>query len=244
MMIKACLNGSRAPGEHPAVPITAEALAADAQRVVAAGAGALHVHPRDALGRQSLAAQDIGAALTAIRARCPGIPVGVSTAIWIEPDVGVRLQLIHDWTELPDFVSINFSEPGTAELCAHFLSRGIRIEAGIWTVEDARLLCSHRDANRYLRIVIEPQEPELEAAFATTEAIVRCLDAGGVTLPKLLHGDNEATVWPLLETALQRGYDTRIGLEDTLVLPDGRRTTDNAELVAVAVAKARHLGVL
>jgi uncharacterized protein (DUF849 family) len=32
------------------------------------------------------------------------------------------------------------------------------------------------------------------------------------------------------------GIDVRVGLEDVLVLPDGRTAADNAELVAAAVA--------
>ncbi len=35
--------------------------------------------------------------------------------------------------------------------------------------------------------------------------------------------------------AFARGYDTRIGLEDTLTLPDGRQAADNAALVRVAM---------
>ena len=61
MWIKACLNGSR-----PA-PATPAELAAEAVGAVAAGAEAVHVHPSDATGRESLAADDIGAAVTAIR---------------------------------------------------------------------------------------------------------------------------------------------------------------------------------
>ncbi|MBV9708567.1 MAG: 3-keto-5-aminohexanoate cleavage protein, partial [Chloroflexi bacterium] len=87
MLLKACLNGSRLPGEHPALPLTPQELARDAQLVVAAGTHALHIHPRSTNGEQSLAARDIAAALTAIREHCPGISVGVSTAIWIEPNV-------------------------------------------------------------------------------------------------------------------------------------------------------------
>ena len=49
-MIKACLNGARAPGEHRALPLTATQLAADGAAAVAAGAQALHIHPRDATG--------------------------------------------------------------------------------------------------------------------------------------------------------------------------------------------------
>ena len=35
---------------------------------------------------------------------------------------------------------------------------------------------------------------------------------------------------------MRRGLDTRIGLEDVLVLPDGSPATDNAALVAAARA--------
>lgn len=37
---------------------------------------------------------------------------------------------------------------------------------------------------------------------------------------------------------LRYGYDTRIGLEDTLALPDGSLAPGNAELIALAVSRA------
>jgi uncharacterized protein (DUF849 family) len=244
MLLQACLNGSRTPGEHPALPITPQELARDAQRVIAAGAHALHIHPRNPRGEQSLAQEDIATALIAIRERCPGIPVGVSTALWIEPDAGRRLQQIQAWAVLPDFASVNFSEPGTAELCRHLLSCHVGVEAGIWTVEDAHLLLNLGLADRCLRVLIELQEQEVGAALATAEAIVQCLDEGNVHLPRLLHGDADATTWPMLEVALEHGYDTRIGLEDTLTLADGQMAKDNAELVAHAVRKAQQMGAM
>ncbi len=79
----------------------------------------------------------------------------------------------------------------------------------------------------------------MNAALATTEAIVHCMDGGHVQLPRLLHAERQALVWPMLDFALQRGYDTRIGLEDTLMLADGSQAKDNAELVSLAVNKAR-----
>jgi uncharacterized protein (DUF849 family) len=50
----------------------------------------------------------------------------------------------------------------------------------------------------------------------------------------LLHGLNESC-WPLLEHAGVRGVQTRIGMEDTLRLPDGSTAVDNAALVSAAV---------
>src|SRR5207244_897872 len=105
VLIKACLNGSRSPDQHPAVPASPEQLAAEAQRAVAAGAGALHVHPRAADGSETLDPAACDAAVLALRHACPGVPVGLSTGAFIEPDPARRLELISAWTERPDFAS-------------------------------------------------------------------------------------------------------------------------------------------
>jgi hypothetical protein len=75
------------------------------------------------------------------------------------------------------------------------------------------------------------------------EEIICCLDDYHVQLSRLLHGDRDAIAWPMLDVALHYGYDTRIGLEDTLTLPGGERAKDNAELVTFAVERARQMNV-
>lgn len=242
MLIKACLNGSRAPGTHPALPLTPDQLARAARLAVDAGAGALHVHPRRADGTQSLDAVDIAAALGAIRAACPGVPLGISTGIWIEPDVERRRLRVATWEELPDFAGVNFSEPGALDLCATLVARGIGVEAGLWTAADAQLLIEANLADRCLRLLIEPMDANPEAAFETVRGIEALLDQAAVPTPRLLHGTG-ATAWPMLELALRRGYDTRIGLEDTLTLPDGRPAQDNAALVAAAWDAVRRMAL-
>ncbi|WP_338247352.1 3-keto-5-aminohexanoate cleavage protein [Dictyobacter halimunensis] len=234
-MLKACLNGSREVGEHAALPITPERLARDTEAVVTAGAGAIHVHPRRADGSQSLRAEDIANALVAMRARCPGIPIGVSTGIWIEHDVALRLRRIQEWSVLPDFASVNFAEPGAVELCYALAARGIGIEAGLATVADVRLLHASGLADQCLRTLIEPAESEIEAALANTTAMITALDEARILRPRLLHGADTAA-WDVLKMACSLGYDTRIGLEDTLTLSDGQRTQGNAELVTQATA--------
>lgn len=234
--VQACLNGSRRAGEHPALPLTAQELAHDAQRVIAAGATSLHIHPRDAEGEQSLLSSDIGAALTAIRGERRRVAVGVSTASWIEPDVARRLQLVQAWSVLPDFVSVNFSEEGIEDLCTHFFALGVGVEAGLASIEDAQRFLDFGLTNFFLRILIEIDGQESERALAQAEAIIRCLDdASNVHVPRLLHGEN-TTVWPLLTLVRRYGYETRIGLEDTLALPDGSQARDNAELVSTLLA--------
>jgi uncharacterized protein (DUF849 family) len=65
-------------------------------------------------------------------------------------------------------------------------------------------------------------------------AIAELLPAG---VSQLWHGYGERT-WEVLAAAAAAGVDTRVGLEDVLVLPDGRAAANNAELVAAAVALA------
>jgi uncharacterized protein (DUF849 family) len=244
MLIQACLNGSRAPGEHPALPITPEELAQAAADAVASGAGALHIHPRDAGGAQSLAAQDVGAALAAIRARCPGVPLGVTTAAWIEPEFERRLTLIYEWNELPalpDYASVNFNEDGALDVCNALLAHGVGIEAGLGTLDDVELLRTSGIATRCLRLLIEMEDDPADLALQLAEQMIQALDAANIKTPRLLHGYEEST-WAVLAAALRYGYDTRIGLEDTLCLPNGRQARDNAELIAAARTLAQQAG--
>jgi len=56
-------------------------------------------------------------------------------------------------------------------------------------------------------------------------------------LPCLVHG-TDGSAWALLEWALREGHASRIGLEDTLVLPCGETAADNAALVRAGLALA------
>jgi uncharacterized protein (DUF849 family) len=141
---------------------------------------------------------------------------------------------------LVDFASVNFYEPDAVEVCNVLFAKGIGIEAALATVEDARAFLAMREAKRCLRILLEPAEREVEAALATVAEIERLLDRARIGLPRLLHGYEETT-WPLLDAAIHRGYDTRIGLEDTLLQPDGREARDNAELVTLALKRVERL---
>ncbi len=167
--------------------------------------------------------------------------MGLSTGVWIEGDPARRLSCVVAWTVLPDFVSVNFSEPGTLELCATLISRRIGVEAGVWTVADARAFVERGLSDRCLRVLIEPREENPQEALATAAAIDTVLDAHGIRLPRLLHGEG-SPAWAVLEGALERGHDIRIGFEDTLVLPDGSRAQHNAELVATAMRLVRQHG--
>jgi uncharacterized protein (DUF849 family) len=226
-VLKACLNGGVTRSEHAAVPISAAELAADAVKVRAAGATAVHIHPRGEDGRESLDAAAVGEAVTAIRSACPGLPVGVSTGAWIEPDPARRVDAIGAWRVLPDFASVNVHEDGAARVARALSARGIGVEAGIWTPAAADTYRTWDTPT--LRILVEVMEADPADARRAADAIIRRLGTKRV----LLHAEGPA-VGPILRRAIRYNMDIRIGLEDTRVLPDGAPAPDNATLVAVA----------
>jgi uncharacterized protein (DUF849 family) len=232
-MLQACLNGNRDTAFHPAVPRTPDELARDAKAVVAAGADALHVHPRDAAGRESVQPADIAAALAAIRASVPGTPVGVSTGWWIAPGGRTRQVPIAAWQVLPGYVSVNLIEEDAPEVIALALGKGIGVEAGLWSVADAERFVALVDAPRWLRTLLEINEQDVAEAIAATEGIRAVLARAGLGLPSMLHG-YEATKWRLYREALRRGLDTRIGLEDGKHLPSGAVAESNEALIRAA----------
>jgi uncharacterized protein (DUF849 family) len=219
--LKACLNGGRM---ESFVPRTPAELAANALAVVAAGAEAVHIHPRGPDGRESLAAGHVGAAVAAVRA--VGVPVGVSTGLWIAGgDHARRRAAIDGWTVLPDFASVNVGEDGYDDLVALLQSRGVAVEAGVWTPDEADR------TGPVDRILVEILDTPADRATARADAILARLDT---TTPILLHGEEDAC-WPLIAHAGRLGLPTRIGWEDTLTGPAGEPVRDNAELVRLAL---------
>jgi uncharacterized protein (DUF849 family) len=219
---------------HPRAPRTPGELAEDARRCVDAGARVLHLHPYEG-DRETLAAVPCAAAVLAVRAACPGIPVSLSTSAGIEPDPDRRLELIAAWRVLPELVTANQGEDGIVELCEHLIARGVGIEAGLLALGDAEAFVRSGLADRCVRVLVEPLDADSEAAVAHAAAMERVLDEAGVTLEQVHHGDEVAS-WAVNERALERGHGIRTGLEDTTVLPDRSPAHDNATLVRAAAA--------
>ena len=113
------------------------------------------------------------------------------------------------------------------------LRLGIGIEPGLSKLEDAEALLSTDLAERSVRILVEPVDEHPVKALATAAAIEALLRGAGVRTRQLHHGAG-ATAWPVLEASLRRGHDVRIGLEDTLELPNGHLARHNGELVEAA----------
>jgi uncharacterized protein (DUF849 family) len=231
MVLQACLNGDHETG----VPRSPEELAEAARACVAAGAVSLHAHPRDREGHESLDPADISAAVKAMRAAAPGIELSFSTGLWITGgDVDARTRLISEWMVAPDLISINLSEEGWRELADIVTLRGIGIEAGVWTPRDAEILAESGVQVR--RVLVEPRSENADEAVAMARDVDAALDRVFVRAPRLHHGVGPAT-WAVLDAAVPIGREIRIGMEDVLTLPDGRRAPDNAALVVETVLR-------
>ncbi len=153
--VKACINGARTPDQHPNLPVTPEQLAAEALAVHQAGANAVHMHPKTADGVDSLQPDIVDAAVFAVRHSVPGLPLGVTTGLWALPDEKQRYSAVERWTELPDFASVNWHEPGAEGLAELLLSRGVGVEAGIFHAEAATAWADCEFAPHCMRVMIE-----------------------------------------------------------------------------------------
>lgn len=228
-----CLNGPRGAADGAAVPLTPESMAQAAAEAVAAGATDIHVHPKTPCGRDSLSPRVVAATLEAIRARV-SVPVGVTTGAWAEPDPAARLARVRAWRVLPDHASVNWHEPGAEETAAALIDLGVGVEAGIWSGTDAAARFAMSPLGpKVLRVLAEVTDTD------TPEAAAHTLLAGlgpAHGRPVLLHGE-DAGAWPVLRLAGRLGLATRMGLEDTLFLPDGERAVSNAQLVAEALVQ-------
>jgi uncharacterized protein (DUF849 family) len=250
LLIKAAINGGRSKAEHTAVPVSPDELAVAVVDCLKAGANAIHLHVHSSTGHQplhsqdeslqsekeSLYAEDVARTLLAVRSASANAQIGISTGAWILPDRAARLKAVAAWEVLPGFASVNFIEDGAVELARLLLSRGVGVEAGLSDANAAEVFLKSDLAAGCIRVLLEPQEQKMSHALETVRAIERVLESGRVELPRLLHG-TEATVWPMMDEAIRRGYGVRIGFEDTLILPDGRMAQSNAELVAEGVRR-------
>ena len=235
IFLQVALNGDRI---HPAAPRTPNAIAEAARASVDAGAESVHVHAFDEARRETLDGLACAKVLRAIRALCPQTPISLTTSAAIVKDPGERLSVVEAWEEMPDLVSANQGEPGIVELCELLLSRGVGIEAGLLSTEDARAFVLSRLASRCRRVLIEPLDADTEAAVRHAAEMEDIVVSAGITLEQVHHGYGIAC-WAVNRRALNRGHGVRTGLEDVTLLPDGNPARNNADLVAAAAQLIR-----
>ncbi len=140
--------------------------------------------------------------------------------------------MVRSWRQ-PDFATVNVCEEGASEVLGALVEARVGVEAGVWTVEDVERLIATRFSGRVSRVLVEPVDVPVGEAEKLVGDIHAALDRYRVRAPRLQRGDGEST-WILVRDAVRRGIDTRVGLEDTLYMPNGETAGSNVVLVRAA----------
>jgi uncharacterized protein (DUF849 family) len=233
-MLQACLNGGLLKSAHRGVPMSASELACDAVAVRAAGAEELHIHVCAEDGAETLEPSAVAKTIQAIRRAAPGMPIGLGTGTLILPGGPRRHRHIRDWTEKPDYASVNLGEADAPEVIDILVAGGVGVEAGLWNSQDAERFIAGIDFEKCLRVLVEMIGVNGEKALREAHQILSILDKAKCALPVLLHGEAES-VWFCVREAWRLNLSTRIGFEDGVHLPNGAVAADNAELVRAAM---------
>jgi len=235
IFLQAALNGD---STHPAAPRHPAAIAEAARAAVDAGAQSVHVHAFDDAGRETLDGNACAKLLRSIRKLCPETPISLTTSAAIVRDPRERFQLVEAWQEMPDLVTANQGEPGIVELCELFLSRGVGIEAGLLSIDDARAFVLSGLADRCRRVLVEPLDSDPVVAVQHAASMEQIVVSAGIELEQVHHGYGIAC-WAVNRRGLDRGHGIRTGLEDVTVLPDGKQARDNVDLTAACARLIR-----
>lgn len=241
-MLQVTPAGPFGKDRHSRLPVSLDELLDDLVECFRAGADAVHLHVRDTSGAETL--DPVRVNLVAARVRDLavelGTPVeiGLTTGAWILPDLSERVAMIREW-EGVDCATVNLSEDGFEQVMQALLDAGVGIDVGLWAPRELDLLIAsgYLPAAQRVSIELDPGEPYfLQGTPASlAQRVNDALDEAGSRCRRLTHGMNDWT-WPLVEDAFRRGHDTRVGFEDSILLPDGRVAESNAELVRAAEA--------
>jgi uncharacterized protein (DUF849 family) len=103
------------------------------------------------------------------------------------------------------------------------------LESAVWSMKDVPVLLESPFLKNNIRILIEPETTNVKEAIQTCLEIKTILEREAPGVPLLFHGYDE-TFWPIVELSIQEKVQTRIGFEDTNLLPNGNVARTNLEL--------------
>ena len=246
-MLQVTPNGPWGKEVHPGMPVTLAEVLVDLRACFDAGARGVHLHVRDSTGAETLdpavVEQTCGRVRDAARELGLSVEIGLTTGAWIEPDLAERIAMIREWQGV-DCATVNLSESGFDEVMAVMRDVGIGIDVGLSAPQEIDRLVQSGLLPLAQRISIEldPGEPYFLQGDPRqlAQQVNDMLDDAGSTCPRLTHGMNDWT-WPLVLDAFERGHDTRVGFEDSVLLPDGTTADSNAQLVKAAMDVQRQL---
>jgi 3-keto-5-aminohexanoate cleavage enzyme len=114
VVISAALTGAATMKEqNPAVPYTPEEFAEESYKCMSEGAAVVHIHVRDPeTGRPTADIEKIRPTIEAVRDRCPGLLINMSTAIG--PDANKEERIAPIAAIEPDMASLNTNSMNAA----------------------------------------------------------------------------------------------------------------------------------
>ncbi|RDK10424.1 3-keto-5-aminohexanoate cleavage protein [Cupriavidus lacunae] len=258
LIVTVAPNGAyKRASDHPAVPLTAAALAAEARACLDAGAAMMHMHVRDAEGRHSLDVQTYRDALAAVKQA-----VGEALLVQVTSEAAGVYKAAEQMATVrelrPEAVSVGLREVAVpeipdGELAAFFawLARErVMTQVILYDVADVQRWQSMR-----ARGMVPP------GAWSVLYVLGR-YSAGQVSSPHDLLpflqaasdavGAGDALPWAIcafgreenacVTAAAAFGGHVRVGFENNLLLRDGSRAPGNHALVAQAVQGGLTLG--
>ncbi len=233
MLIKIALNGARPKTQNNFIPQSLFEIEREVKLLYENGNNTFHIHCYDENGNESLKPKDVDALVTLVKSISPGIQIGISSGDWIEPDLEKRMKYISDWKFVPDFISVNMIEDDAIKISKLLIAKGVKIEAGLNEKKAAELFVESDLIDDCFRVLIEPEPEVFSLALETINEIEQILNAAGLKIPRLLHGFN-SVAWDVLREAKRRGYNSRIGMEDTIYLENGEMVNSNLDLIKYA----------
>ncbi len=254
------------PARHP-VPVTPEQMAESAHGAFQAGATVMHCHFRvQEPGLGYLPSWDPGVAdavVGAIRARCPGVIINMSTGT-VGPDISRQIACLE--RVRPEMAALNAGSLNYLKLRADgtwawppmlFDNPVEKIQAFIDAMSRTGTVpeCECFDTGILRSVVLFEKAGMLEAPIhvSLVMGVASGMPAHPAWLPLLLQEMSSSMawqviaigreeVWALHRRAAELGGHLRTGLEDTFYLPSGRKASSNAELVEALVSVARDAG--
>lgn len=233
MLIKIALNGARPKSQNNFIPQSLFEIEREVKLLYENGNKVFHIHCYDENGNESLNPKDVDALVTLVKSISPEIQLGISSGDWIEPDLEKRMKYISEWKFVPDFISVNIIEDEAIKVSKLLIAKGVKIEAGLNELKAAELFVESDLIDDCFRVLIEPEPEEISLAILTINKIEQVLNTAGIKSPRLLHGFN-SVAWDVLREAKRRGYDSRIGMEDTIYLENGEMVNSNLDLINYA----------
>jgi uncharacterized protein (DUF849 family) len=254
------------PRQHP-VPVTPEEMAQEAYHAYNAGASIMHCHFRNqtpGMGFLPTWEPDVVASIVdAIRERCPGVVINMSTGV-VGPDISGPVDCLR--RVRPEMAALNAGSLNYLKLKSNgewawspmlFDNPVDKIQAFIDVMNEVGTVpeCECFDTGILRSVAMFEQNGMLKAPIhvSLVMGVASGMPAKASWLPLLVEemspgmawqtiGIGREEVWELHRRTAELGGNLRTGVEDTFYLPDGSKTSGNGPLIEAMVRIARDAG--